>query len=93
FMNFAATGNIWDDVLVGIVAAVAGFAMVKEKPWQGWLTGIVGLWLIIAAFIPGLVVGLGNEWNAIISGILLMIGGFGALSGTNVETHTPAHTH
>ena len=43
------------------------------------MTGIVGIWLIIAAFIPNLVVGLGNEWNEIIRGILLMIGGFGAL--------------
>ncbi len=93
FLNFSSTGNVWDDILVGIVAAVVGFAMVKEKPWQGWLTGLVGIWLIIAAFIPSLVIGAGNEWNAVISGILLMIGGFGALGSSDITPHTPAHSH
>jgi len=93
FLNFSSTGNLWDDLIIGVIAAVAGFAMVKDKPWQGWLTGLVGLWLIIAAFIPSLVVGAGNAWNAVICGILLMVGGFGALGGSDISHHTPAHTH
>ncbi len=93
FLNFSATGNMWDDVIVGVIAAIAGFAMVKEKPWQGWLSGLVGIWLIIAAFIPSLVVGVGNEWNAIICGVLLMIGGFAALGSSDVTYHTTAHSH
>lgn len=92
FFNFSSTGNIWDDVVVGIIAAIAGFAMTNEKPWQGWLSGIVGIWLIIAAFIPSLVTGAGNQWNAVISGILLMIGGFAAL-GNAQQPHTEAHSH
>ncbi len=93
FLNFSSTGNLWDDLIIGVIAAVAGFAMVKDKPWQGWLTGLVGLWLIIAAFIPSLVVGAGNAWNAVICGILLMVGGFGALGGSDISHHTPAHSH
>jgi RsiW-degrading membrane proteinase PrsW (M82 family) len=93
FLNFAPKDNIWNLLIVGIVAAVVGFAMVKEKPWQGWLTGIVGSWLIIAAFIPALTTQVGNEWNAIISGILLMTGGFAALSETSGTTDTHAHAH
>lgn len=93
FLNFSATGNLWDDLIVGVIAAVAGFAMVKDKPWQGWLTGLVGIWLIIAAFIPDLVVGTGNTWNAVICGVLLMIGGFAALGGSDISHQTPAHSH
>jgi len=93
FLNFAPQGNMWNVLIIGIVSAIIGFLMVKEKPWQGWLTGIVGIWLIIAAFIPGLTTHIGNEWNAIICGILLMIGGFGALGQTSGTTDTHAHAH
>ncbi len=93
FLSFTPQGNMWNLLIIGIVAAIVGFTMVKEKPWQAWLTGIVGIWLIIAAFIPGLTMQLGNEWNAIISGILLMIGGFSALGRTSEITDTHAHAH
>ncbi len=81
FLNLGAKGNLWDDLIVGIIVAVVGYLMIKEKPWQAWLSIIVGIWLIIAAFIPSLVVGAGNMWNLIISGVLVMIAGFGALGG------------
>ena len=90
FLYMGKTGNFWNDLLVGIVAAVVGFLMVKDKPWQGWLTGLLGIWLIIAAFIPSLIVGSGNLWNDLIVGVLMMIGGFGALGG---KTHTAEHAH
>lgn len=79
FLNFAPTGNMWDNLIVGIIVGILGFTMVKVKPWQGWLAGIVGIWLIIAAFIPGLQAHTGNLWNDLISGILVIIAGFGAL--------------
>lgn len=81
FLNFGAQGNKWDDLIVGIIVAIVGYLMIKEKPWQAWLSIIIGIWLIIAAFIPSLVVGAGNMWSLIISGILVMVGGFGALGG------------
>ncbi len=81
FLNLGAKGNLWDDLIVGIIVAFVGYLMIKDKPWQAWLSIIVGIWLIIAAFIPSLVVGAGNMWNLIISGVLVMIGGFGALGG------------
>ena len=88
FLSFSSTGNLWNDLLVGIVAAIVGFLMVKEKPWQGWLTGLLGLWLIVAAFIPSLVTHTGNMFNGVIVGVLLMIGGFGALGeGHSMQQH------
>ncbi len=82
FLNFAPKGNLWNDLIVGIIAAYVGYLMVKPKPWQGWLGVIVGIWLIIAAFIPALQGGAGNLWNDVISGVLLMVAGFGALGGS-----------
>ena len=79
FLNFSPLGNLWDNLIVGVVATIAGFTMINQKSWQGWLAGIMGIWLVIAAFIPGLQAQSGNMWNDMISGILLMIAGFGAI--------------
>lgn len=79
FLNFSPTGNMWDNLIVGIIVGVLGFTMIKTKAWQGWLSGIVGIWLIIAAFIPSLQAHTGNLWNDLIAGILVAIAGFGAL--------------
>jgi len=89
FLSFSTKGIFWNDLIVGVIVAIVGFLMVKEKPWQGWLTGLLGLWLIIASFIPGLLTQTGNMWNGIIVGVLLIIGGFGALG----KTQTTQHVH
>lgn len=90
FLTLGSAGNLWNDLIVGVIAAVVGFLMIKPKPWQGWLTGLMGIWLIIAAFIPALRLGGGLLWNNVIVGVLLMIGGFGALGGSS---QTVAHSH
>jgi len=74
-------GNLWNDLIVGVIVGIAGFTMIKEKSWQGWTAGILGIWLIIAAFIPSLQAHAGNMWNCIIVGVLLMVAGFGAFEG------------
>lgn len=86
FLNFSAMGNLWDNLIVGIIVAIFGFAMIKPKPWQGWVSGIMGLWLIVAAFIPALQTGAGNMWNEIISGIIIAIAGYGAIGGGSTES-------
>ena len=89
FLPFGPMGNLWDNLIVGVITGIAGFTMIKEKSWQGWTAGILGIWLIIAAFIPALQAHMGNMWNGIIVGILLMIAGFGAFeSGTHQVGHT-----
>lgn len=94
FIGYGETGNMWNSLIVGIIAAIAGFLMVKEKPWEGWICGIVGVWLIIAAFIPSVVGTTANTLSWILSGLLLMISGFAAL-GKEVTTthHGGAHAH
>jgi len=89
FLNFSTTGNLWDNLIVGVIAAIAGFTMIKEHSWQGWTAGILGVWLIISAFTPALQTHTGNMWNDSIVGILLMIAGFGAYKS---HKEIPAHT-
>ncbi len=90
FLPMSATANLWDNLIVGIVVGIAGLTMVKEKPWQGWLAGIMGLWLIVAAFIPALQLHTGNLWNDLISGVVVMVAGFGALNAGE-KHHQVAH--
>ena len=50
------------------------------------LAGIVGIWLIIAAFIPSLQQHTANMWNDVIVGIIFMIAGFAALGKATEDT-------
>lgn len=81
FLKLGDAFVLWDNLIVGILVAIAGFAMIKVKSWQGWTAGILGLWLIVAAFIPSLRVYSFNLWNDLIVGILVAIAGFAAMGG------------
>ncbi|MBN1829910.1 MAG: SPW repeat protein [Deltaproteobacteria bacterium] len=90
FLPFSPMGVLWDDLVVGVIVAITGFAIIKSKSWQGWTAGLLGIWLMIAAFMPSLQAHAGNLWNGIIVGILLMVAGFGALA--RKEQHAASHT-
>ena len=79
FLSFTPTGNMWDNLIVGLIVAIVGFMMIKEKPWQGWIAGVIGVWVFIAAFIPALQLHNANLWNDLLSGILIAIAGYGAI--------------
>ncbi len=86
FLEFNATLNIWNDLVIGAIVSYVSYMIIKVKPWQAWLGGIMGVWLIIAAFIPSFQAGAGYLWNDIISGTLIMVAGFGALQNKgNIE--------
>jgi uncharacterized membrane protein HdeD (DUF308 family) len=89
FLSLSPMAILWNNLIVGVIVAIAGFTMIKAKSWQGWTAGILGIWLVIAAFIPALQTHMGNMWNGIIVGILLMIAGFGAFeTGGHHVPHT-----
>jgi len=48
----AAEANIINFLIVGIISAIAGFTLTVKKRGEGWTGAILGLWLIISAFIP-----------------------------------------
>lgn len=82
FLPLGQTGNLWNDLVVGVIVAIAGFAMARQTPWQGWVAGLLGLWTIIAAFIPGLLSGPGLLWNNVIVGAAIALAGFTALGAS-----------
>ncbi len=41
--------------------------------WQDWLNLILGLWLIVAGFIPALNTAAGRLWDYLIVGVLVLI--------------------
>lgn len=81
FLGFNPRGYFWNDLIVGVIVATAGFCMVQKNLWQGWITGFLGAWLVIAAFIPELMRGIGLYLNSIIIGLTI------AASGLIVLTH------
>ncbi|HHE04953.1 MAG TPA: hypothetical protein ENL19_02695 [candidate division WOR-3 bacterium] len=59
-----------------MLVAIFAFIAVGAKKAICWINGIMGIWLIIAAFIPGIVANkTGNLWNNLISGIIILVVG------------------
>jgi hypothetical protein len=87
FLEFDPVANLWNNLIVGIIVAFVGYGIVKQKPWQSWTSMVMGVWLIIAAFIPYLLVDKGYVWNDFISGIIITVAGFGALSKSEKASH------
>lgn len=79
FAGFGHRAILWNDLLVGAVLAVTGFTLVKSAAWQGWTAGVLGLWLIVAAFIYGLHVEAGLLWNNVLVGAVTAIAGFATI--------------
>ena len=46
--------NLTDFLIVGIVLLIVGIFMLGTSKVAGWIELLVGIWLIIAAFIPGI---------------------------------------
>ena len=65
-----------NNIFVGLVVAVVGWYVPKERGWQRWVTETLGYWVLIASFIPDLVEGYPYLWNNLVSGILIAVGGF-----------------
>jgi hypothetical protein len=47
--------------------------------WKGWTNGVLGLWVLLAAFLQ--IGPKGNFWNDVIVGIIIAIVGFGMVQG------------
>jgi hypothetical protein len=41
--------------------------------WQLWLTGLIGVWLIISPWVYGFTSNAGAMWNSVIFGIIVLI--------------------
>lgn len=70
-----ATGSpaAWNAWIVGIViAAVAAWAIVRFAPWQDWVNGVLGAWLVIAPWVLGFGGLATAAWNHVIVGLLVL---------------------
>jgi SPW repeat len=66
----AAAWNAW--VVGAAVAALAIWAIAMFAEWQDWLTGILGLWLVIAPWVLGFGSLAAAAWNSVIVGLLVL---------------------
>ncbi len=69
--------NLADFLIVGLVILIAGIFMLKTSKVAGWIELIVGIWLVISAFIPPIIGSKGGALaNGLIFGIIALIFAF-----------------
>jgi SPW repeat. len=70
FLTLGTSGHLWNDVIVGALVAVVSLSVGERGAWS-WFAALVGVWLIVAGFIPALVTGAGLIWNNVIVGAIV----------------------
>jgi SPW repeat len=67
------TTAAWNAWVVGIVvAALAIWAIAMFAEWQDWLTGILGVWLVVAPWVLGFSAMAAVVWDHVIVGALIV---------------------
>jgi hypothetical protein len=66
-----AAWNAW--VLGVVVAALAIWAIAMFAEWHDWVTGILGVWLVIAPWVIGFSAMAAALWDHVIVGILIVV--------------------
>ena len=70
--------SLWvrlNNLIVGALAVIIGTAMINKKLWVGWVTVILGYWLVLSIFLPSIADSKICMWNTLIVGALLVLGG------------------
>lgn len=75
FLGLGHQGFLWSDLLTGLVVAGLGVPLARESTWEGWIVGLLGAWMVVAAFLPDLHVASGVYWNNILAGGLITLVG------------------
>ncbi|HUX61444.1 MAG TPA: hypothetical protein VMV32_09055 [Ignavibacteriaceae bacterium] len=73
FIFHTADGNLLNFLLVGILSAISGLTLTVKKTVKGWISGSIGLWLIISAFIPFIAKIPWRYINSTIIGVLFIL--------------------
>lgn len=97
FVWSVSNANFWNSLLIGAAIAILGaygFYVASDEGaiprWSSGLNGLLGIWLILSAFVwslAGVVF-----WNAIVVGVLVaLFGGYNAYAGAEAteEATTP----
>jgi len=94
----SATANAINILAVGIISAISGFTLTVKKTFEGWTGAILGLWLIISAFISSIEITPCKYCNAFIIGVIFIVIGFAKIRKdedpiTSYDYHNKYHTH
>lgn len=71
---FGFTQGVTNSVIIGIVVAVLAlirFINPVQASWLSWINTILGIWLIVSAFVMG--VAAAPFWNTLILGIIVAV--------------------
>ena len=72
----SAGANTINLIIIGIISAISGLTLTVKRTVEGWIGAIVGLWLIISAFIPSFESIPCKYCNAFTTGIIFIAIGF-----------------
>ena len=73
--------------LIGVVIAIFGF-WTYQREWQGYVNGIIGLWLILSSFVPALT----DQVNLTLSGIVVVALAIWRMVHIYIHWHWPTAT-
>jgi len=62
--------NITDFLIVGVVFLITGVTTISKNRTIGWVVLLIGAWLVISAFIPGIT---GSKAGAMTDGLIFGI--------------------
>ncbi|MFA3781605.1 hypothetical protein ABRY23_00910 [Melioribacteraceae bacterium 4301-Me] len=68
--------NTLNIIVIGVISAISGMTLTLKKSFESWVGAILGLWLIISAFIPSLERVPCKYCNAFAIGITFVVIGF-----------------
>jgi hypothetical protein len=88
FAEMTMAAYAWSHWTVGALAILLGVALVRERPIEGCVTGMVGLWMFVAGFTSDLLRGDGLWWNNLVVGSILLLFGFSAMRSLQLTPDT-----
>jgi len=88
FLPLGVMFIFWSNFITGAIIAMTAFSLSLGKPEIGFILLHFGVWMILAAFIPGFQSGSLQLWNGIVAGGVCAVLGFGSNA---VEAVLPAY--
>ncbi len=93
-LNYASSGNKWQEVMCGAIIAILGIIRLAAPnvAWPSWINLLIGIWIIIATWaISGTTTA--ARWNEVIVGVVVAVLAWasGAIT-VNTHHHEP-HAH
>jgi hypothetical protein len=70
---FSPARESWNNIVAGLIVACCGFLTSRHHPVPGIASGALGVWLVLAAFIPELLTGAALITNNTAVGLVLVL--------------------